>query len=141
MTPTSSLTLETEIGEWVNVKDAAARLGITERSIFRRLEKGVLKKRANPDGSILVLLTGQDAVIADVMPEPESASAPPSDASAGLAMHVMHSLFQGSETFRIELRERDDTIARLSEELGRLKEQLAWHRRPLWKRLVGQAPS
>lgn len=132
---------ETVTGEWVTVKDAAARLGMTERSVFRRLSKGTLKKRQTTDGNVMVLLTSQDAAHAPDMTAPVSPSAAPTDASAGLAMHVMHSLFQGSETFRTELRERDATIARLSEELGRLKEQLAWHRRPLWQRLVGQAPS
>jgi hypothetical protein len=132
---------DTLVGEWVSVKDAAARLGITERSVFRRLARGHLNKRTLVDGNVMVLLTSQDTVIAQDMTEAEEPSQPPADASAGLALHVMHSLFQGSETFRTELRERDDKIASMAEEIGRLRADLAWHRRPLWKRLTGQAPS
>ncbi|HEY1292771.1 MAG TPA: hypothetical protein VGJ60_06830 [Chloroflexota bacterium] len=139
MTPTPPETAE--IGEWVSVKDAAARLHITERSVFRRLEKGVLKKRANPDGSIMVLLTGQDAVIAEDMTESEPASQPGPEPQVALALGVMHSLQTFGLTRERELAERDERIASMAEEIGRLREQLAWLRRPLWKRLTGQLPS
>jgi hypothetical protein len=50
----------TEAGDvmtaWVSVPEASARLDVTERTIFRRVSKGKLRKRETSDGRVEVLI-------------------------------------------------------------------------------------
>jgi septal ring factor EnvC (AmiA/AmiB activator) len=48
--------MTTEQGEWLAPKDAAARLGVSERTLYRQLAAGRLRKRIGPDSRPLVLV-------------------------------------------------------------------------------------
>ena len=119
----------------------AARLGITERTIFRRVSRGVLKKRVVSEGVVMVLLTSQDGIQPDVMTDAESPSQDLAPASVTLVMSVMQSLMDrqsaAAEVFREELRQRDERLISLAQEVGRLSAELAWRRQPWWRRMKG----
>jgi len=54
--------IEQPQSEWVTKSEAAARLGVSERTIDRRISRGELVKRRNSEGQVLVML----------VPEPEA---------------------------------------------------------------------
>jgi regulator of replication initiation timing len=49
---------QTVVGEWLGPPEAEQRLGISERTLYRRIASGRLKKRALDDGRIEVWVSG-----------------------------------------------------------------------------------
>ena len=132
---TDATSEDPHVGEWVSTREAAARLKITERSVFRRISRGQLNKKLI-DEKVMVFLTTEAAAEPDVMSEGEPQVEPEADLSLPVALRVMHVHMSG-EIFREELRDRDRLLAAQSEELGRLRAELRWRRLHWWQRLFG----
>lgn len=128
--PPDVLTAPPEIGEWLSIRDAAARLGITERTVFRKLNKGTLKKQQLADGSLQIFVSGPAA---DAAPEGDmTVPEPPADPAPQAAL-----IWAAMAEIRAQ---QQAQIAALAFENGVLRTSLAWHRRSWWQKLRGQPP-
>lgn len=133
------------VGEWLSVRDAAARLGITERSIFRRMQKGVLEKRTQLDGSVMVRLTARPAETdiepLAVMSEDDPQQRVLADGGVILAMFWFQQALESTrvvvDNYRSMIDERNEKVTQQAEEIGRLRAELAMRRQPWWRRLTG----
>jgi predicted DNA-binding transcriptional regulator AlpA len=100
---------EPERGEWVDLPTASLRLGISERSIYRRITRGTLTRRTGIHGRVEVWLP---------------ASIPVSDivSDTSLTRPTLYERWHSEQEMHTAYME---AIARLAEENGRLKADLA----------------
>ncbi len=61
---TAAIDSTASAGSWLTVQEAMLRLGISERTLFRRLARGRLRKRTRDDGKIEVWVTSESTVSA-----------------------------------------------------------------------------
>lgn len=129
-----------QAGEWFSPSVAAARLGISQRTLDRRIAAGKLRRRVRPNGNTQVWLPVADsASVADRSADRMADDGSQDQAERALALveRVNLAVTQQVQPL-IELVERQQrTIADQAEELGTLKvelrlvrEQLASSTRP-----------
>jgi hypothetical protein len=110
-----------QAGEWCDIHTAALRLGVTDRTLYRRVKTGKLAKRERPDGRTEVWLTVTERhdTVSDTVGHTE-------EIQAGRALAITQR-FNDAVSLAVsqQLAVHVDKIAELAEENGRLKRIIA----------------
>lgn len=141
-------------GEWLRVGPAAARLGISERTLWRRVRAGALQKRGTHDGlEVWVPLAGTAPVTEGSPPRPAPRTTLAVAGMAGaVTLAVVEELKRRLDadgerlsTLTDEIRGLERSTGRLTAERDaaladrdRLADELARRSRTWWQRLLGR---
>ena len=116
-------------GVWLPLRDAAARLGLSERTLHRRIRTGKLKKRATLSGRLEVWVPGPTDAPASVGRPSVADGLSDADGRAErqlAAIERFNAAVSQQVGPLVDLVERQQrTIAEQAEELGRLRAELA----------------
>jgi hypothetical protein len=114
---------EPDAGEWLPVPEALRRLGIAERTLYRRLSRGYTQKRTGLGGRLEVWVAQTPATGAT----PDT-SGHQQEEQAGRALALVErfnlAVNQQVAPLLAMLNDRDATIRDQAEELGRLRQQV-----------------
>jgi hypothetical protein len=130
---------------WLPLAEAAHRLGITVDALRKRARRGLVEVRKGNDGRINVLVTGQPAAgqepdnldeVLDLRAEVERWRSLAEE--RGLALARAEAQVEAARAVAVA----DVATARAEVEAAErivadLKAQVAWHRLPWWRRLLG----
>jgi chromosome segregation ATPase len=127
---------QAEAGEWLDTRAAMLRLGISERTLHRRLGRGELRKRGRPGGRIEVwapLPAGRSATEpnADIDRQAEQA-----ERALALVERVNLAVSEQVAPLLAMVERQQSTIRDQAEELGKLRQQVT----DLERRLTGTDP-
>jgi hypothetical protein len=113
-----------ETGEWVSIDDAAARLRVTTRTLYRRLSRGYLQRRTGADGRLEVWVAVTSS--ADVSPDTSRQAETGDQAERAIILAERLNLAVAQQVSPIleQLAAAHATIREQAEELGRLRERL-----------------
>jgi hypothetical protein len=114
-------------GRWLTIQEAARHLSVSERTIFRRAERGQLRRRSRVDGhvEVWVPLTPDDGV------SRQSADADGQERALILVERVGEAVSRQVAPLVAELSAGRERIAELARENGRLQERVATLEREL----------
>jgi hypothetical protein len=112
---------------WLPLAEAASRLGVTVDSLRKKASRGLVEHRKGNDGRITVLVGGETAA-SQWLADPDEL------AEARAETERWRTL---AEERGIELARAEERAAAAKEIIADLREQLAWHRRPWWRRWRG----
>jgi hypothetical protein len=114
-------------GRWLTIQEAARHLSVSERTIFRRAERGQLSRRTRPDGhvEVWVALTPDDGV------SRQSADADGQERALILVERFGEAVSRQVAPLVAELAAGRERIAELARENGQLQERVATLEREL----------
>jgi hypothetical protein len=108
-------------GEWRSIQDAARHLSVSERTVYRRADRGQLRRRTLPDGRVEVFVPATTpADTSDATSDNDS-----HERAALLVDRVSVAVSRQLETLTIELTASRERIEALARENGTLGERLA----------------
>jgi hypothetical protein len=113
-----------ETGEWTSIEDAAARLRVTTRTLYRRLSRGYLQRRTGPDGRLEVWVPVTPG--ADVSPDTSRQAEAGDRAGRAIVLAERLNLAVAQQVGPIleQLAAANAIIREQAEELGQLRERL-----------------
>lgn len=112
-----------ESGAWLPLRPALAHLGIAERTLYRRIDRGEL--RTQKDGPrLLVWCAGAEPIEADATPDRQIVAHAPADVALALYQRVEELAAARQVPLLARIDEKDATIREQAEEIGRLRERL-----------------
>jgi hypothetical protein len=114
-------------GEWLTIQDAARQLSVSERTVYRRADRGQLRRRTLPDGrvEVFVPLTAPTGV-SDAASDNDS-----QERAVLLVDRVSVAVSRQLESLTVELAASRNRIEVLARENGTLSERLVGVEREL----------
>jgi hypothetical protein len=123
---------------WLPLAEAASRLGMTVDSLRKKASRRLVEHRKGNDGRIMVLVSGETAAshwLAD--PDELAEARAETERWRALAEQRGIELARAEERATAAESTRKAEVAAKDEVIADLREQLAWHRLPWWKRWRG----
>lgn len=114
-------------GEWFSILDAARHLSVSERTVYRRADRGQLRRRTLPDGRVEVMVP--------LTPRPDVSDVPSDidsqERAVTLVDRVSAAVSRQLESLTVELAASRERIEVLAWENGTLTERVAGLEREL----------
>jgi hypothetical protein len=110
---------QAEAGRWLSIQDAAHQLSVSERTIYRRADRGQLQRRTLPDARVEVWVPDAElTAVSDV-----SADAVSQERAVLLVDRVSQAVTRQLEALTVELAASRERIEVLARENGTLTER------------------
>lgn len=116
-----------EPGRWLTIQEAARHLSVSERTVYRRADRGLLQRRTHPDGRVEVWVTDAPLTeVSDVSPDTVS-----QERAVILVDRVSAAVSRQLESLTVEIAASRERVEVLARENGALTERLAGLQREL----------
>ena len=126
---------ENLVNEWLSVEAAALRMGISSRSIARRIQSGQLESRVDANGrrSVLVCLPAPGvsqatSVTAQPPAQPTAQSDPPAEPTPGQSVSPVQARELAQQALTVVIRSHEETVLAARSEMfaARRSSRRAW---------------